>query len=317
MDARIGAYASLAGSFILAGSSVVAGKMLSGLPVFFAAAGGAAIALLVLVPLAVGEARPDRGALRRSLPLLAVQAFFGVALFRVLMLAALSRTSASEAGIATSATPVITALLSALFLKERIGWRAAAGIVFAAAGIGVLESGGAVVAGRALPAVAVAERLAGCFLALGAASSESVFNVISKRLDASIGPRRASAAVMAIAFILLAALSLAAREKVERGAIGLEAGLAFAYQGIFASALAYILFFAGIAKVPASTAGVFSSCIPLSSFAFSALVLGERPRAAAYAGCSLVVASIAFCANARRGESVRPAELLGVEEDAL
>ncbi len=143
MDTKIEGYAFLTGAFILAGSSVVAGKVLAGLPVFFAAAGGVAVALLALVPLAAGEPRPAKGALLSSLPLLAAQAFFGVALFRVLMLAALSRASASEAGIATSVTPVITALLSALFLKERIRRRTAAGIALAAAGIAAIEAGGA------------------------------------------------------------------------------------------------------------------------------------------------------------------------------
>jgi drug/metabolite transporter (DMT)-like permease len=287
MNERTGAQAALAGGFILAGSSVVAGKVLAGLPVFFASAGGAAIALLALLPLASREARPGRGALRRSLPLLAAQAFFGVALFRVLMLAALSRASASEAGVATSAAPAITALLSALLLKERIGRRVAAGIALAAAGIALLESGGMELAGS----------LGGCFLALGAAASESIFNVISKRLDTSIGPRRASAAVMGIAFALLSALSLLSGERVEWAAIGLERGLALAYQGLFASALAYILFFTGIARVPASTAGVFSGLIPLSSFALSALLLGERPRAAGLAGCALAIGGIVLCAG--------------------
>jgi drug/metabolite transporter (DMT)-like permease len=294
MNARTGAHAALAGGFVLAGSSVVAGKLLAGLPVFFASAGGAAIALLVLLPLAAREAKPGRGALRRSLPLLAAQAFFGVALFRVLMLAALSRASASEAGVATSAAPAITALLSALFLKERIGWRAAAGIALAAAGIALLESGEIDLAGH----------LGGCLLALGAAASESIFNVISKKLDSTIGPRRASAAVMGIACALLSALSLVSGERVEWGAIGLARGLALAYQGLFSSALAYVLFFTGIARVPASVAGVFSGLIPLSSFALSALLLGERPRAEGFAGCALAIGGIVLCATRGAGATL-------------
>ena len=265
---------------------------------FFAAAGGAAIALIALVPLASREAKPARGALRSSLPLLAAQAFFGVALFRVLMLAALARSSASEAGIATSVTPVITALLSTLFLKEKIRWRVAVGIALAAAGIAALESGG-------WAAALDLGRLLGCFLALGAAASESTFNVLSKRLDASIGPRCASAIVMAIALVLLSALSLATGEKVELRAIGSGQLLAFAYQGLFASALAYILWYAGIARVPASTAGVFSGFMPLSSFALSAIVLGERPTGATYMGCILAVGGILLCAAPARGRTAR------------
>ncbi len=299
MDARIGAYAALSGGFILAGSSVISGKLLALLPVFFASAGGAAIALIALIPLSLREAKSEPGALRRALPLLAAQAFFGVALFRVLMLAALSRTSAAEAGVATSATPAITALLSAVFLKERIGSRKAAGIALAALGIALLESAG--IAGSLSRASTHGPRLVGCLLALGAAASESVFSVLSKKMGTSIGPMRASAIVMGFAAILLAALSLISGEKVEWGGIGLGRGLAFAYQGLFASALAYILFFAGIAKVPASTAGAFSGLIPLSSFALAALLLGERPKGAALVGCVLAIGGMILCAVPRKG----------------
>jgi drug/metabolite transporter (DMT)-like permease len=296
VDTRIGAYAALSGGFILAGSSVISGKLLSSLPVFFASAGGAAIALLALLPLAAGEAKGEPGALRRALPLLAAQAFFGVALFRVLMLAALTRTSAAEAGIATSATPAITALLSALFLRERIGVRSVSGIALAAIGIALLESGGVVSASAAGTALLAGSSLAGILLALGAAASESTFSVISKKMGASIGPIRASAFVMGLASAFLALLSLATGERIEWGTIGLARGLAFAYQGLFASALAYILFFTGIAKLPASTAGAFSSFIPLSSFALSVLLLGERPRAGAFVGCAVAVGGMLLCA---------------------
>jgi drug/metabolite transporter (DMT)-like permease len=301
MESRLGAYAALAGGFVLAGSSVAAAKLLAGLPVFFAAAGGAAVALAALVPLAAAEARPERGAWRRALPLLAAQALFGIALFRVLMLLALERTSAAVAGVATSATPALTALLSALFLKERIGPRTAAGIALAALGIGALQSGGLELAGAGgASALAGSGQFGGCLLALGAAASESAFNVLSKRLPATIGPRLASASVMAIALLLLGALSLAAGERVEWGAIGLERLLAFAYMGLFASALAYILWFAGVARIPVSTAGAFAGLMPLSSFALSIAFLGERPRAAAYVGSALAIGGIILCASGPR-----------------
>jgi drug/metabolite transporter (DMT)-like permease len=105
---------------------------------------------------------------------------------------------------------------------------------------------------------------------------------------------------MAIALVLLATLSLVTGEKVELNAISPNRGLAFVYQGLFASALAYVLWFTGVAKVPVSTAGVFSGFMPLSSFALSALVLGERPRPAAYAGCLLAIGGILLCASPQR-----------------
>jgi drug/metabolite transporter (DMT)-like permease len=237
--------------------------------------------------------------LRRALPLLAAQALFGIALFRVLMLLALARTSAALAGVATSATPALTALLSGIFLKEKIGPRTAAGIALAALGIAALQSGGFDIGGSKGPV-----ELAGCLLALGAAASESAFNVLSKRLPATIGPRLASASVMAIALLVLGALSLATGETVEWASIGPVRLLALAYMGLFSSALAYVLWFAGVARVPASVAGGFAGFMPLTSFALGIAFLGERPRAAGFVGSALAIAGMLLCAasGARRGE---------------
>jgi drug/metabolite transporter (DMT)-like permease len=307
MATRTGACAALAGGFVLAGSSVAAAKSLAGLPVFLTAAATAAIAFLALLPLAArecsvadggsAERRTERRiALRRSLPLLAAQALFGVALFRVLMLLALARASAAVAGVAMSAAPAITTLLAAVFLKERVGARTAAGIALAAAGIAALQSGGPAAGPRGTA-------LAGCLLAVGAAASESIFNVMAKRLPSAIGPRLASAAVMAAAALMLGAASLATGERVDPGAIGLARALAIGYMGLFSSALAYILWYTGVAVLPVSVAGVFSGLMPVSSFALSVALLGERPRAIAFAGAALATLGVLLCASRAEGGS--------------
>jgi drug/metabolite transporter (DMT)-like permease len=304
-----GAYVFLALAFSLAGSSVIPGKVLSGLPPFAAAAGSAAVGLLALLPFAAREKGPARGTVGRALPLLAAQALFGMALFRVLLFAALARTSAAEVGVATSATPAITALLAAVFLKERIGARKALGIAAVVAGVALLEAGpGAAAAGTA---AASADRLAGLALALGAGASESVFNVMSKRLPPALGPTRTSAAVTALALAMLAALSLATGERVHGADLGPARLAAFAYYGIFASALAYLCWYTGVKKVPASTAGTFSGFMPLSGFGLSILIFGERPGVLGVAGAVLALAGMTLCAaggadvraSGKRGES--------------
>jgi drug/metabolite transporter (DMT)-like permease len=302
MSGPAGAYVFLALAFILAGSSVIPGKVLSGLPPFAAAAGSAAVGLLALLPFAAREKGPARGTVGRALPLLAAQALFGMALFRVLLFAALARTSAAEVGIATSATPAITALLAAVFLKERIGGRKALGIAAVVAGVALLEAGpGAAASATATNATsASAGRLVGLALALGAAASESVFNVMSKRLPPALGPTRTSAAVTALAFAMLAALSLATGERVRAADLGPAKLAAFAYYGVFASALAYLCWYTGIKKVPASTAGTFSGFMPLSGFGLSILIFGERPGALGLAGAVLALAGMTLCAAGGR-----------------
>jgi len=303
---RLGAaHLRLGLGFILAGSSVIPGAALVGLPVFWSAAAGSGLALLALVPLAFVEARAGLrlvgrseylGGILRALPLLGVQALFGMALFRAFMLGALARTSAAEVGVAASATPAITALLAALFLGERIGPRNALGIALVVGGIGLVDSGGLAL-GRGL----APGRGAGIGLALASAASEAVFNVSAKALPSKVGPMVSSAVVTLLAFSLLAALSAWTGERV--GAAGLAPRIlaALAYQGFFVSALAYVCFYSGASKLSAATIGAFSGLIPLAGLAASVAFLGERPRALALVGAALAVAGVRLCAATKRG----------------
>jgi Permeases of the drug/metabolite transporter (DMT) superfamily len=314
-EGRLSPGISLALGFCLAGSSVLPGKVLSGLPIFFAAAAGAGIALLPLLPLAGTELR--RSGLRRkeqrtpsgdraptlhselasALPLLFVQALFGMALYRVLILAALSRTSAAEVGMASSATPAFTLVLAALFLEEHISLKDCAGIIVVGIGIAAIESD------KASPIAGfTVDRVSGLLLALGAAASEAIFNVAARRLPSRLGPMVSSAAVTAIAFVLLVGLSMATGERIDPAALEPKVVGALAYQGLGVSALAYILFYRGAARLPASTIGAFSGFIPLAGLVAAVIFLGERPGIAGLLGACLALIGMALCPRGEIGQ---------------
>jgi drug/metabolite transporter (DMT)-like permease len=56
--------------------------------------------------------------------------------------------------------------------------------------------------------------------------------------------------------------------------------------------LAYILWFSGVGKVPASTAAVFTGVMPISTVALSALILGEQITGAHLVGLACVLGGI-------------------------
>ena len=72
---------------------------------------------------------------RRTRGLLFLESFLGNFLFSICMLFGVSMTTAVAAGVVMSSIPAVVAVLSWLFLRERIGWRSAAGIACAALGI--------------------------------------------------------------------------------------------------------------------------------------------------------------------------------------
>ena len=68
--------------------------------------------------------------------------------------------------------------------------------------------------------------------------------------------------------------------------------LTVAYYGVFITVFAYLFWFAGITKVPASTAGIFTAVMPVSALVLSALVLAEPIGWPQLVGCGFVLCGI-------------------------
>ncbi len=132
------AYACLAGSMALVGSYVGLSRLLVAcFPVFLLAwlrFGIAALAMPHWLPRSAGE--PHLTSHERRL--LFLESFLGNFLFSICMLFGVSLTSAVFAGVVMAAIPVAVAVLSRVFLGERMTPRAMAGTACAVAGIAAL-----------------------------------------------------------------------------------------------------------------------------------------------------------------------------------
>src|SRR3954462_14102832 len=135
------AYACLALSMALVGSYVALSKpLVAAIPVFLLAwlrFGIGGLAMLHWLRKPPGEA-PLTPRTRR---LLFLESFLGNFLFSLCMLWGVSLTSAVSAGVIMAAIPATVALLSRVFLRERISGRTWTAIGCAALGIGLLAFG--------------------------------------------------------------------------------------------------------------------------------------------------------------------------------
>ena len=147
------------------------------------------------------------------------------------------------------AAAAVTASLAWLFLKERISPRRLLGVLCTVAGVLLIQG---LTTGRLTP-----EHLWGNLLVLGAAVSESVFNIISrvntvKAPQASpINPIVQTTLVSALALIFCVIPMLFEQPLAALGAIGLTQWLALGWYGVFVTALAFICWYAGIRRCPA------------------------------------------------------------------
>lgn len=295
-----GAWVCLALAMSIAGSAVVAGKLLVGrLPVFLAAELGLGVGLLTMLPqlLARHENAPLGG---RTHATLAFQALCGIVLYRVCTFEGLRFTSAASAGLMSSAAPVMIGLLSWAFLHERPPLRRIGGIACVSLGLLVLNLTPLASAMGVGGAAAHGWRtLLGNGLVLAAVLCEAAFSVLSKAACRPMSALRRTTLVSAYAFLMLLVPAIMDARNCAPDALTAVTAGSIIYYGVAVSWLSYVLWFKGIATVPASAAAVFTGLVPLSGVALSWLVLGENLLWTHLAGLTCVVAGLWLSCSAR------------------
>lgn len=228
--------------------------------------GIAAVAMLHWLPRAPGEAPLSR----RDRKLLFWESFLGNFLFSICMLYGVKLTSALAASITMAAIPAAVALLSWIFLRERIAHAPLVGIGCAVLGIALLALAG--------PAANTGggTSLLGQTLLLAAVFCEASYVVIGKRLTGSVSPRRISALVNLWGLALVTPFGLWQAWSFDFGAVMPPLWALLLFYSIAASMITVWLWMSGLRHVPASSAGVFTVMLPIGAAAVGVLLLGEH-----------------------------------------
>lgn len=234
------------------------------------------LAALVLLPILLVQ-RGGGWLLARWRALLVV-GFFACALPFVLYGWAMLSVTASFASIVNATTPLFTALVAWLWLRDRLSAVALAGMLVGVLGVVVLvwEQASFKPGGSGWAVLAC----------LGATLSYGIAAALTKRYLSGVPPMvTATGSQLFAALILLApaALSWPAHQP---GAPVWGAVLALA---VLCSGLAYVLFFRLMASVgPARTVTV-TFLIPAFGMLWGALVLGEAITTRMLAGCAVIL----------------------------
>ena len=265
-----------------------------------------AVAAACLIPAAIiagaGRRRaPDRPPGRRlaALPwtmrdvvacvgLGAAMAAYQVCYFQAVTLTGLTVTAV----LAICSAPLWIALLAALCLGERLSRLVRLALALAVPGTALL------VAGPAAPGAAASGSLLGPLLGLGAGLSYAAYAVTAKGLLARREPLAVAAATFSLAALLLLPTALGPGAGAALGA----GWPLFLYLGIGPTAIAYWLFGFGLARVPATAAGIATLLEPLTATALGVLAFGEAFGLAGASGAALLLGSFALLARAARRE---------------
>jgi drug/metabolite transporter (DMT)-like permease len=280
------AYLCLAGSMALVGSYVGLSKLLvAAFPVLLLAwlrFGIAAVAMAHWVRRTPGEAQLTR----HDRWLLFWESFLGNFLFSICMLYGLMLTSALAAGVVLAAIPAVVAVLSRVFLGERIRPRIMGAIACAALGIALLALARG---GDGAPAAASPW---GYALLLCAVVCEGSYVVIGKRLTGNVSPRRISALINLWGLALATPFGLWQAMQFDFSSVALPLWALLVFYAIAASMVTVWLWMQGLRQVPSSQAGVFTVMLPVSTALVGVAVLGEHFSAAHGVALSLALTGL-------------------------
>lgn len=267
----------------LVGANVAVAKILAeSLPIAMVACLRCAIAVVVLVPLVRlfdPPVRPSASNLRN----LAWQALFGTALYNAGLLAGLRLTTALEAGLVLATLPAVVAIGGAVWLRERLPPRQWLAVTIAAGAMAVLtlarvgpDSGGSAL---------------GNALVFAGICGEAMYVLLAKRLGNALPVLTTSLWMQVFSTLILLPFMLLDLPAMAALASPSLAGLLL-FHSLTASVLCLLLWYAGLKRVPAGMAGVFTAFLPATAAVVAVLVLHETPTLVHGMGFALMLASV-------------------------
>jgi len=266
MPPRLGALLAILfwGVSFVATKAVV--REISPTTLIFSRAGLGTLLLATILALRRQAVWPPRDALAP----LAAMGFVGVAFHQLLQAYALRMTSAVNTGWLIGLTPIWSALLAALLLKERFGSRKVAGLAAGFVGAGLVVTRGEIGARLlALPATR------GDLLILASTFNWALYTVLGHGTIRRLGPTRATAGAMLLGWLMLLPAFIALSGWSDYARLSPAGWLAVLFLGVACSGLGYLFWYGALERVEASRVAALLYLEPLVTLAAAVALLGE------------------------------------------
>ena len=203
---------------------------------------------------------------RELWPRLVLAAFLNVACWMVLMGLALLWLPASEAALIAYTMPVWASILAWPILGERPNLLRVISLVMAFAGLAAIMGGNGFAASVA--------KLPGIIMALGGAIGFAVGTVLAKKLPLSLPPLSAAAWQIGIGCFPIVIIGLLI-EKADPAGITQLGWILLVYSTVIQFCVAYVSWFAALARLPASVAAIGTMAVPVIGVVTAAVALHE------------------------------------------
>jgi drug/metabolite transporter (DMT)-like permease len=221
-------------------------------------------------------------------PRLVVAALLNVTAWMALMGLALVFLPASETALIAYTMPVWAAILAWPVLGERPTLLRAIALVMAFAGLAAILGGNGITASVA--------KLPGIAMALAGSVAFALGTVLAKKWPLQMPPFSAAAWQIGLGCLPVAVVGLFI-ETTHLGVLDAFSWWLIAYMVLIQFCLAYVCWFAALARLPASVAAIGTMAVPVIGVAVSALALHEPLGPGQIAALVFTLAGVALAAR--------------------
>ena len=201
--------------------------------------------------------------------------------YQSLFITGMAHTRAGNAALILATTPLFTAILGRIRKQEYFTGRGVAGLVIAFSGIVII-----VVSGRG--DVSLEETLLGDSLLLVSTLCWSLYTVGSKQLIQTYGSFKATTIMMASGTPFLLVVCAPALLSQDWSRVRPLAWAGLIYSGLFAIALAYIIWSYGVRQIGSTRTAIYSNITPVVALLVAWPALGESPTIGQLAGAVVI-----------------------------
>jgi drug/metabolite transporter (DMT)-like permease len=243
------------------------------------------IAAVVMLALLAMREKGNFGALRRNAGLFLLLGIVGVFGFNLLFFVGMKHTSPVNGSLIMATNPLVTTVLAALLLHEKITFRQWAGMLGSLAGVLLVITHGSWEIMRTL------SLNSGDLAVLGGNLCWALYGVLGKRFIRASTNLANTTYTMVVGALGLIAVSVADPNPVALSEIPAGAWGAILFMAVCTSVIGYLVWNRGIAELGASRTSLFFNLVPVVTMIISACT-GQTLTSVQLLGALLVIGGV-------------------------
>jgi len=221
----------------------------------------------------------------------------GVFAYNIFFLAALERIPAGKTALIVSLSPILTALIVAFILREKLGVKRWTGICMALVGVSIIVTQGQLLNGW--QAISQTFELGEGFMLL-AVCSWVAYTITSRFALKGLSPIAATTYATLFGALFLSVGALFEIPQLTASMFNLTNIGAILYLGVFGTAVAFIWYSEGVKTIGPARTVVFTNLVPVFGVIFGALILSEPILPSMLIGGIIVVTGVFLTNHTRR-----------------